>query len=858
MAALPPLQIVEMPLEVSREHAADIIRDHGIRCIAGSAWEGVATTWERTGLCKVRAAAELLQEKLKAARAASEALVLFVRHHRVREALEKLLVADVSEIAVVSIFGLRKEELLREFAAGQHEVAICMIESCSVAIDLSRASICMFLELPSTVSEFNQAIARLHRQGQRSAVTAYVMLGQRSASTGSTLRRASSDDDAGDDQRIVNECAKSDRSHWFRLERGGREAAQLLGDDATQKANILERGGEQEKCFGGIRSSGDESGTAVVEASVCAQCRFVISAETQRLHVYDADGAHAGLISRAPAFCDIPLAQEDFCVVQGLQQRAHAVTVGEDLLVAARAFVQAHAELSAMDRRLLQRGRATASAGAAIGVDAEKGTEHSKAMSESSFLFGASSVHGSCMPVPCSAGTLSATLDVLRASIGALSPKNSTRRYALPASTQAACGGSTWALVQVQPCRGSEKFNYYRQRIDPETDSRYCLECYALLTIENGEGKSADGEAMIEKVAETTEDPLEQFSDTPISRGPRYIVRYGNTAEMFCGGPCYESYFVKRRSGSARSALLEMEGGVCQSCGLDTDKLRRNLLRMPSTEARGSFFEDQGGATRVEAAFFERLSEKRKRRVLLDPRKECFWEADHVRSVASGGGEATLSNLQTLCLSCHGDKTRAEAAARSRLKAATRETRRRGRGRPAGRGGRGGDEGEGNRSPVADEGQVDVHESGDEKRSDVESAIERIPLSRKRRRGMSDVGVKVGAKGRHSRRRVISPAVAKSVWDALYAALHEEDGVGAEHAGGLELACRALYGCVSDAAINAELDREGVSRLRKARRVASVVAAFSGEAETVALGFQTGSSEFSCGKSAEQTIEIVE
>ncbi len=41
-----------------------------------------------------------------------------------------------------------------------------------------------------------------------------------------------------------------------------------------------------------------------------------------------------------------------------------------------------------------------------------------------------------------------------------------------------------------------------------------------------------------------------------------------------------------------------------------------------------------------------------------------WWDADHIRPVAEGGGVCGLDNLQTLCLACHRQKTAAQRAAR--------------------------------------------------------------------------------------------------------------------------------------------------------------------------------------------------
>ena len=67
-----------------------------------------------------------------------------MRHHRVREALDRALAAQLPSLSVVSLYGVQRETALREFSAGRGHVAICMVESCGVPIDLSRASLCNF------------------------------------------------------------------------------------------------------------------------------------------------------------------------------------------------------------------------------------------------------------------------------------------------------------------------------------------------------------------------------------------------------------------------------------------------------------------------------------------------------------------------------------------------------------------------------------------------------------------------------------------------------------------------------------------------------------------------------------------
>jgi hypothetical protein len=39
--------------------------------------------------------------------------------------------------------------------------------------------------------------------------------------------------------------------------------------------------------------------------------------------------------------------------------------------------------------------------------------------------------------------------------------------------------------------------------------------------------------------------------------------------------------------------------------------------------------------------------------LLHNPKEGDFWQADHIKAVAEGGGNAGLDNLRTLCTPCH-------------------------------------------------------------------------------------------------------------------------------------------------------------------------------------------------------------
>eukprot|EP00929_Paragymnodinium_shiwhaense_P054928 TRINITY_DN27537_c0_g1_i1.p1 TRINITY_DN27537_c0_g1~~TRINITY_DN27537_c0_g1_i1.p1 ORF type:complete len:1288 (+),score=313.63 TRINITY_DN27537_c0_g1_i1:78-3941(+) len=541
---LPALQLVETPLDIEDKHVSQAVRTYSISRTSDGSWDGVLTDWERVGLCKVEAAIEVLKEKLLAATSEGEVAIVFVRHHRVREALEKYLEDVLPDLRLASMYGAHRDEVLRRFQAGCCDVVICLVESCGVAIDLCRASLCVFVELPSSWSEFEQAVARLHRQGQRSAVTAYVLLGglskesreaRRGGASASAVDGSSAQAPAVVEGDILKECGGFDRKRWRTLLSQRREAAKMLGDPSPG-----------EKASSQVAVLAPAAGASLwkqpsEEAALrggCGGWKFLVSSETHRLHVYDQQGKHSGFLSRTGVVLDaeITLDADDFSVV-GRSNSSISPTGGacaSDVMVsAANDYLLAFAQLNAIDRGAIQRH---------TGADGR--------------------------PVPLAAVGLEEMAKALR---GHKAP--STRRFKAPASTQQAAeaaqaggaggaGTTAWVRAIVETSRGPST---YRQRIDLATKRRYCVACFAEL-----EGA--------EVTLEEEDDPnaKEEFS-----------LRCSSVTELFCTGQCKQNYFVKTKSGAARSALFALEGGICRDCKVDTADLRRKLQRLKLEERSG-------------------------------------------------------------------------------------------------------------------------------------------------------------------------------------------------------------------------------------------------------------------------------
>ncbi|CAK0842885.1 unnamed protein product [Prorocentrum cordatum] len=604
--SLPPLDLIEVPLEIDTRDATIAVERHGIRRVGADCWDGVATAWERVGLCKAIAACSFFLERFGDNLDGIGPVVIFVRHHRVRESLERFFAENLPDAELGVLIGQGREEVLREFAAGRYQLLIAMVESCGVAVDFSRASICVFLELPDTASEFGQALARLHREGQKSTVTAYVLLG--SVAPSETRPGCDDEDDA---RRILKECGKFDWRRWRVLLLKHQEQTRVLGDHRSQAAPGWHEQGRAEEPAAGAPAAGEGPQAPQPGEPAAELWRFAVSAETRRLHVYDAAGVHTGLASRGPALPGVEPTAADFAFVPGLAGGPRLEACGEPPAVAAVAqaaarFVGAHAGLTAHEQRLVHRG-------------GPGGAPH-----------------------PCTAESLAAVVQALHAP-----EKHSVRRRAAKGPGSALPAGAEWAEAIVVDRRGERP--PYEQAVVLETRSTYCLECMRLLP------------------------PL----GVPMVRGEapakRVVVRYSCDLDLFCDGACRQAFFVKRSQGVARRVIQSFERGVCRCCGLDTEQLAARLQRLASQELRGAFFDEGGRAEAAERAFFWRLAPARRIRVLSQPDKMAnFWEADHVRAVADGGGEAEVGNYQTLCLACHREKTSGERRRRQAARLASK------------------------------------------------------------------------------------------------------------------------------------------------------------------------------------------
>jgi 5-methylcytosine-specific restriction protein A len=104
----------------------------------------------------------------------------------------------------------------------------------------------------------------------------------------------------------------------------------------------------------------------------------------------------------------------------------------------------------------------------------------------------------------------------------------------------------------------------------------------------------------------------------------------------FCSDYCVHQHRLRTDPGYLRDQVFARDRGICALCQADTVAIYNALKR-----ARGP--------ARIAGLSLYGMQTIQSRRSL--------WDADHIRSVAEGGGQCDLDNLRTLCLPCHREAT---------------------------------------------------------------------------------------------------------------------------------------------------------------------------------------------------------
>lgn len=120
----------------------------------------------------------------------------------------------------------------------------------------------------------------------------------------------------------------------------------------------------------------------------------------------------------------------------------------------------------------------------------------------------------------------------------------------------------------------------------------------------------------------------------------------GREGSRFCSSKCSEQFAVVASSSAVRRQLYELEKGVCQICRVDSHSVFKRIKALPQGPERLAAMMEMGVPV-----------QGRTDSMLKNPKEGDFWQADHIRPVCEGGGQADIRGFRTLCTACHQKET---------------------------------------------------------------------------------------------------------------------------------------------------------------------------------------------------------
>lgn len=622
LSQLPPLTRNVVRL-LDDDHSTKRLTDSDHRVAAG-------TTFSTSGSAKVNAAAEWIVRRLAKTQCVNKKLVVFAHHVVVIDALDAALERarrdpvlrsgseenddedSNSEAAPRAVsdktarvwFGrpaeridgttsmASRERVTRDFRnLADLRVVLVSITAGGVGIDLSRATEAVFVEsVGLAASWLRQAEDRLHRRGQRRAVTVFYLLGPRGSwdnknwpALDAELGANSSVFNGGDNiEQFVVESIMNDATTAT--------VASAVATQPSSQVSVPEVDEEDVALEASWRWTRDDDDDEAEHSRLLRsnpELSFAVSRHTGRVHVF------------APAHCGESFSLDSlWAVIETGRRRGPA---------AARAAAR---------RRLpdaVWRDGQRARLASLFARDWESLSSRQRATLLD---------HAAISPLADAVARLNAT----HARDHIVSRQRHVERLEAVATTahyHEACEVRYVHRDQLPPIA---------RYVCIADQSAKCLVC--------------------ENFYQCSADALGNGASITDASGACY--RRKNIADLFCSPACRDSYKATTSAAGLRSVIFARDAGVCANCGTDGHRLVERLLALRHADY-GRRYRLALESNPKWGAYTELLAK------LLDtPRDGLAWEADHVRRVADGGGQASADQVQTLCVPCHRDKTRRE------------------------------------------------------------------------------------------------------------------------------------------------------------------------------------------------------
>jgi len=105
-----------------------------------------------------------------------------------------------------------------------------------------------------------------------------------------------------------------------------------------------------------------------------------------------------------------------------------------------------------------------------------------------------------------------------------------------------------------------------------------------------------------------------------------------------CSNECAHELNLRTNGNYLRKCVYERDKGICAICNIDTKEIAKIAIDLPTNEKE---------------EYLKLYNITLKRKIFKKKFGGSLWDADHILQVKDGGGCCGLSNIRTLCISCH-------------------------------------------------------------------------------------------------------------------------------------------------------------------------------------------------------------
>ena len=137
----------------------------------------------------------------------------------------------------------------------------------------------------------------------------------------------------------------------------------------------------------------------------------------------------------------------------------------------------------------------------------------------------------------------------------------------------------------------------------------------------------------------------------------------------WCSEECLRQYLTISNGSYVRAQLLERDRGICVECGVNGAQMNEALARLKDDLLHPLLMTIHPMiVTTLRAEGWTNVKLRGRGSYADAVEFSSCWEADHIQSVAEGGGQCGLENYRTLCYICHKRASKAQAKERASLR----------------------------------------------------------------------------------------------------------------------------------------------------------------------------------------------